>query len=158
SRPQPKYRGLVHGAQASAGYLLGVCDLLSWHSSLSAIFSFPRLTRPGVATIVRTEGPLGIYRGLFPVMPRQGANQAVRFSVYSTAKRWVQTHQSPGQPIHWGTTFVIGMLAGTVTVYTTMPLDVVKTKMQGIGAKELYRNSLRCAMSVLREEGILAFW
>ncbi|RKP06499.1 mitochondrial carrier domain-containing protein [Thamnocephalis sphaerospora] len=112
----------------------------------------------GVATIIRTEGPLGVYRGLFPVVARQGANQAVRFSVYSTLKQWVQARHPTGQPVHWATTFGIGMIAGTVTVYTTMPLDVLKTKMQGIGAKERYGNSFRCVLSVLREEGLLAFW
>jgi solute carrier family 25 citrate transporter 1 len=112
----------------------------------------------GVTTIVRTEGPMGIYRGLFPVVARQGANQAVRFSVYSSMKQWIQARQPANQPIHWATTFGIGMVAGTITVYATMPLDVVKTKMQGIGAKERYGNSVCCALQVLKEEGLFAFW
>ncbi|RKP24929.1 mitochondrial tricarboxylate transporter [Syncephalis pseudoplumigaleata] len=112
----------------------------------------------GVTTIIRTEGPMGIYRGLFPVVARQGANQAVRFSVYSSMKQWIQARQPANQPVHWATTFGIGMVAGTITVYATMPLDVVKTKMQGIGAKERYRNSLRCAYLVMKEEGLPAFW
>jgi len=39
-----------------------------------------------------------------------------------------------------------------------MPLDVIKTKMQGLKAKELYRNSFHCGWTVLKEEGLLAFW
>ncbi|KAI9596999.1 mitochondrial tricarboxylate transporter [Syncephalis fuscata] len=112
----------------------------------------------GVTAIIRNEGPMGIYRGLGPVVARQGANQAVRFSVYSSVKQWVQSQQPANQSIHWATTFGIGMIAGTVTVYTTMPLDVVKTKMQGIGAKERYGNSVKCFISVFKEDGAFAFW
>ncbi|CAG8540720.1 12787_t:CDS:2, partial [Acaulospora colombiana] len=111
----------------------------------------------GIRTIVADEGVGGIYRGLFPVMMRQGANQAVRFSTYSTLKQRFQKYSS-GQSLPWTVTFGIGSVAGTVTVYSTMPLDVVKTKMQGLGAKELYRNSFHCAWKVLTEEGVFAFW
>lgn len=112
----------------------------------------------GVRTIVAEEGFGGIYRGLFPVMMRQGANQAVRFSTYSTLKQEFQKYSSPGQSIPWAVTFGIGAIAGTVTVYSTMPLDVVKTKMQGLKAKELYKNSFHCGWKILTEEGVSAFW
>ncbi|CAG8726152.1 14785_t:CDS:10 [Dentiscutata erythropus] len=112
----------------------------------------------GIRRIVAEEGLGGIYRGLFPVMMRQGANQAVRFSTYSTLKQEFQKYSSPGQPLPWAVTFGIGAIAGIVTVYTTMPLDVVKTKMQGLKAKELYKNSFHCGWKVLTEEGVMAFW
>lgn len=91
-------------------------------------------------------------------MMRQGANQAVRFSTYSTLKQEFQKHSVPGQPLPWAVTFGIGATAGIVTVYCTMPLDVIKTKMQGLRAKELYKNSFHCGWRVLTEEGIRAFW
>ncbi|RHZ75942.1 hypothetical protein Glove_208g118 [Diversispora epigaea] len=114
----------------------------------------------GIRTIVTTEGLGGIYRGLFPVMMRQGANQAVRFSTYSTLKQEFQKYSpsSPDQPLPWAVTFGIGSIAGIVTVYSTMPLDVIKTKMQGLRAKELYKNSFHCGWKVLTDEGVLAFW
>ncbi|KIM59576.1 hypothetical protein SCLCIDRAFT_125897 [Scleroderma citrinum Foug A] len=40
----------------------------------------------GTTSIVRQEGIRGIYHGLFPVMMRQGANSAVRFTTYTTLK------------------------------------------------------------------------
>jgi len=113
----------------------------------------------GVSKIIKNEGLGGIYRGLFPVMMRQGANQAVRFSTYSTLKQEFQKYSGPpGQPLPALVTFGIGSIAGIVTVYSTMPLDVVKTKMQGLKAKELYRNSFHCGWTVLKEEGLFAFW
>jgi len=77
----------------------------------------------GTSCIVKQEGILGIYRGLFPVMMRQGANSAVRFTTYATLKQLVQGSARPGQPLPSAITFGIGGIAGLVTVYSTMPLE-----------------------------------
>ncbi|KAJ3727629.1 mitochondrial carrier domain-containing protein [Lentinula raphanica] len=124
NRPNPQYRGLVHGT----------------------------------ATIIRQEGLAGIYRGLFPVMMRQGANSAVRFTTYSTLKQFVQGTARPGQTLPSTITFGIGAIAGLVTVYTTMPLDVIKTRMQALSARSQYRNSFHCAYRIFTEEGVRRFW
>lgn len=108
--------------------------------------------------IVRDEGIRGIYRGLVPVMLRQGANSAVRFGTYSTLRNFVQASSRPGQPLPGGVTFGIGAIAGIVTVYATMPLDVVKTRMQSLEARQLYKGTFDCMGKILRQEGVLAFW
>ncbi|KAF8633815.1 hypothetical protein AX15_001228 [Amanita polypyramis BW_CC] len=112
----------------------------------------------GTTCIVREEGLTGIYRGLFPVMMRQGANSAVRFTTYVTLKQFVQGTARPGQQLPSTITFGIGAIAGLVTVYTTMPFDVIKTRMQSLEARTQYRNSFHCAYRVFTEEGILRFW
>lgn len=112
----------------------------------------------GTASIVREEGLLGIYRGLFPVMMRQGANSAIRFTTYTTLKQSVQSRTRAGQTLPGSVTFAIGAIAGLVTVYTTMPLDVIKTRMQSLQARAQYRNSFHCAYRIFTEEGILRFW
>lgn len=112
----------------------------------------------GTGSIVRQEGILGIYRGLFPVMMRQGANSAIRFTTYATLKQYVQGTARPGQQLPSAITFGIGGIAGLVTVYTTMPLDVIKTRMQSIEARSQYRNSFHCAYRIFTEEGIFRFW
>ncbi|KAF9007041.1 mitochondrial tricarboxylate transporter [Cyathus striatus] len=123
-RPNPQYRGLVHGT----------------------------------VSIVKQEGLAGIYRGLFPVMMRQGANSAVRFTTYATLKQFVQGTTRPGQPLPSAITFGIGGIAGLVTVYTTMPLDVIKTRMQSLEARAQYRNSFHCGYRIFTEEGLFRFW
>ncbi|KAF9508793.1 hypothetical protein BS47DRAFT_1350038 [Hydnum rufescens UP504] len=101
----------------------------------------------GTSVIVKEEGIRGIYRGLFPVMARQGANSAVRFTTYATLKQFVQGNVRPGQALPSSLTFAIGGIAGLVTVYTTMPLDSKK-----------YRNSFHCAYRIFTEEGVMRFW
>ncbi|KAG8720912.1 hypothetical protein FRC08_017314 [Ceratobasidium sp. 394] len=80
----------------------------------------------GTTCIVREEGIRGIYRGLFPVMMRQGANSAIRFTTYSTLKQFVQSNMrlhEEGTSLPSSITFGVGAVAGLVTVYTTMPLE-----------------------------------
>ncbi|KAF8928592.1 hypothetical protein BGZ58_009553 [Dissophora ornata] len=112
----------------------------------------------GVKSIVQAEGLGGIYRGVIPVMARQGANSAVRFGVYSSLSDLIKARKGITGQLPTTYAFGIGAVAGIVTVYTTMPLDVVKTKMQGLKAKELYSGALDCAWKLFKNEGILAFW
>ncbi|KAF9164976.1 hypothetical protein DFQ26_000806 [Actinomortierella ambigua] len=112
----------------------------------------------GVKSIIQAEGFGGIYRGVIPVMARQGANSAVRFGVYSSLNDVLKQRMEPGKAVPAAYTFGIGAIAGVITVYTTMPLDVIKTKMQGLRAKELYSGVFDCTWKVLKKEGVLAFW
>ncbi|TPX67689.1 hypothetical protein SpCBS45565_g03553 [Spizellomyces sp. 'palustris'] len=129
NQPNPRYRGLIHGTRE----------------------------------IIRSEGIGGIYRGMTAVVARQGANSAVRLSTYGMLKEKVQDRY-PLDPITnkrvvpWYVTFANGAFAGIVTVYSTMPLDVMKTRMQALNAKELYRNSFHCLYRIVTEEGIRALW
>lgn len=91
-------------------------------------------------------------------MARQGANSAVRFGVYSSLNDVVKSRLAPGTPVPAAYTFGIGAIAGIITVYTTMPLDVVKTKMQALNAKQLYGGVVDCAWKVFKNEGVLSFW
>ena len=128
NRPNPRFKGLVHG----------------------------------IKTIVRESGLKGVYQGMPAVVARQGANSAVRMSTYgilkeSLAKRYPVDLQTGKTYIPWYMSFISGALAGIITVYSTMPLDVIKTRMQGLDA-QMYRHSLHCALEIYRSEGITAFW
>ena len=91
-------------------------------------------------------------------MMRQGANSAVRFTTYSSLKAFVQGNARPGQQLPGSITFGIGAIAGLVTTYVTMPLDVVKTRMQSLEARHKYQNSFHCAYKTYTEDGFLRFW
>ncbi|KAI8969837.1 mitochondrial carrier domain-containing protein [Pilobolus umbonatus] len=113
----------------------------------------------GTKTIIAEEGIGGIYRGLGPVVARQGANSAIRFTSYSYFKSALLTFRGKGdEPLPSAHTFAAGAMAGIVTVYTTMPLDVVKTRMQGLEARTLYRNSLDCLIKLFKQDGIFSLW
>ena len=127
NRAQPQYKGLVHGTRH----------------------------------IVNAEGLGGIYRGLGSVVARQGANSAVRMSSYGLMREKLAQYypmDAQGKPlVPWYVNAVTGSLAGILTVYCTMPLDVVKTRMQSLDASQ-YKHALDCLYRVGKEEGIKALW
>lgn len=87
-------------------------------------------------------------------MVRQGANSAVRLTTYSTLRSFAtKDGRKPGSI----ETFGMGSIAGIVTVYCTMPFDVVKTRMQSASASK-YSGAFNCAATMFKEEGLRRFW
>ncbi|GFZ50349.1 Tricarboxylate transport protein [Saitozyma sp. JCM 24511] len=116
-------------------------------------------TLNGTIAICRTEGLGGIYRGLAPTIMKQAANSAVRFGSYSTLQQFTLNTLKPASgKLSSSITFAVGATAGLITVYTTMPLDNIKTRMQAAGAESKYRNSFDCLMKIVRGEGVLRMW
>ncbi|KAH7138230.1 mitochondrial carrier domain-containing protein [Dendryphion nanum] len=112
----------------------------------------------GSRIIAQEKGIRGFFQGFLPTTARQAANSAVRFSSYQALRQMAQSYVAPGEKLGAVSTFGLGGLAGIITVYATMPLDTVKTRMQSIEARSLYKNSFHCAAKIFREEGVLTFW
>jgi solute carrier family 25 (mitochondrial citrate transporter), member 1 len=112
----------------------------------------------GSGVIFREQGVRGFFKGFVPTTARQAANSAVRFSSYTWLRQMAQSYVAPGEKLGTLGTFAIGGIAGTITVYATQPIDTVKTRMQAIDSKGMYRNSLDCGVKIFREEGVLKLW
>ncbi|KAJ9647027.1 hypothetical protein H2201_007196 [Coniosporium apollinis] len=112
----------------------------------------------GTALIAREKGIRGFFQGFVPTTARQAANSATRFGSYTTLRQLAQSYVAPGEKLGALSTFGIGGLAGVITVYVTMPLDTIKTRMQSIEARKEYKNTFNCAARIFREEGVLTFW
>ncbi|KAF2086327.1 mitochondrial tricarboxylate transporter [Saccharata proteae CBS 121410] len=112
----------------------------------------------GTSIIAREQGVRGFFKGFVPTTARQAANSATRFGSYTTLRQIAQSYVAPGEKLGAVSTFGIGGLAGIITVYVTMPLDTIKTRMQSIEARQEYKNSFVCAARIFKEEGILTFW
>lgn len=112
----------------------------------------------GSGIIWREKGIRGFFQGFVPTTARQAANSAVRFSSYTSLRQLAQAYVAPGERLGALSTFGLGAMAGVITVYATMPLDTVKTRMQSIEARAEYKNSFHCAARLVREEGFLTLW
>ncbi|XP_031568715.1 tricarboxylate transport protein, mitochondrial-like [Actinia tenebrosa] len=110
----------------------------------------------GVRTILKTEGFSGVYKGVTATVIKQGTNQMIRFFVYSNLKSWLQGGD-PRKDIGSIKTFIIGGIAGAASVFGNTPVDVVKTRMQGLEAQK-YKNTLDCAIKIAKHEGPKAFY
>ncbi|RYP71143.1 hypothetical protein DL769_004754 [Monosporascus sp. CRB-8-3] len=111
-----------------------------------------------IPVIARERGVRGFFQGLVPTAARQSANSAVRFGSYTSLKQLAESYTAPGEKLGAVATFGIGSVAGAITVFSTQPLDTVKTRMQSIEARRVYGNSLRCAALIFKQEGVLTFW
>ncbi|KAL6866465.1 hypothetical protein ACO1O0_002576 [Amphichorda felina] len=111
-----------------------------------------------VPIIARERGVAGFFQGFVPTTLRQSANSAVRFGSYTFLRQLAESWTAPGEKLGTVATFTIGGLAGLVTVAVTQPLDTVKTRMQSIEARQVYGNTLRCATTIFKNEGVATFW
>ncbi|KAE8574107.1 hypothetical protein A483_HHAL012005 [Halyomorpha halys] len=89
----------------------------------------------GVATIVKDQGIKGVYQGVTATIMKQGSNQAIRFFVIGA----------------------FGAIAGAASVFGNTPIDVVKTRMQGLEASK-YKNTFDCFSQIWKQEGFTAFY
>lgn len=85
---------------------------------------------------------------------KQGSNQAIRFFVMETLKDWYRGGDN-SVPINKVVVGAFGAVAGAASVYGNTPIDVVKTRMQGLEAKK-YKNTLDCAVKIWKHEGFTA--
>lgn len=159
-----KTRGVIAGL--GAGVLESVVAVTPFETIKTAMIDDRQTKNPkyqglisGTSRLIRDKGFSGIYKGVVPVTMRQAANQSVRLGSYNAMKSWIQeTKPDPNAPLSSVETFAVGAIAGIITVYTTMPLDTVKTRMQSLEAKTEYRGTLHCFYRVFKEEGPITFW
>lgn len=110
----------------------------------------------GLKTIISQEGIRGTYQGVSATIMKQGSNQAIRFYVMESLKDWYRE----GDPKKHVPKLIVGLFggfAGACSVFGNTPIDVVKTRMQGIEASR-YKNTFDCAKQILVHEGPRAFY
>jgi len=110
----------------------------------------------GVSCIIKEHGLAGVYQGLTATIIKQGSNQAMRFYVMETMKDWYKAGD-PEKKVPKLLVGLFGGVAGAVSVYGNTPVDVVKTRMQGLEAKR-YKNTWHCAQMIWKHEGPRAFY
>ncbi|XP_072446194.1 tricarboxylate transport protein, mitochondrial-like isoform X1 [Chiloscyllium punctatum] len=110
----------------------------------------------GVREIIQEQGFRGTYQGVTATVLKQGSNQAIRFFVMTTLRNWYKGDDLH-KPINPFVTAAFGVTAGAASVFGNTPLDVVKTRMQGLESLK-YRNTLDCALQIFKTEGLFAFY
>ncbi|XP_029637608.1 tricarboxylate transport protein B, mitochondrial [Octopus sinensis] len=110
----------------------------------------------GVSQIIKEKGIRGVYQGLTPTILKQGTNQAMRFFVMETLKDKYRGGD-PNIKVPTLLTGLFGAIAGAVSVFGNTPIDVIKTRMQGLDAQK-YKNTLDCVIKVMKYEGPKAFY
>jgi solute carrier family 25 citrate transporter 1 len=94
----------------------------------------------GIYTIASEHGPRGLYKGVAATLMKQSSNQAVRFVVFEDTNKSLSQYIT----IKWLCNLIAGGFAGFCSTMANNPVDVIKTKMQGMDAHK-YNGTVDCA-------------
>jgi len=115
----------------------------------------------GIYTLWKEEGFKGCYRGVTTTILKQSSNQAIRFFTYFYLKDWLIGDRSaafnPFTLTGASLSIFSGAVAGAASVFGNTPMDVIKTKMQGMDAGK-YKNSWDCAVQTFKQDGWIGFY
>lgn len=109
--------------------------------------------------MVREEGLLTLWRGAVPTMTRAMVVNAAQLASYSQAKQSLLStgYFSENIVLH----FWASMISGLATTAASMPVDIVKTRLQNmkmIDGKPEYKGAIDVLGRVVRSEGFFAMW
>lgn len=108
--------------------------------------------RQALTSILKSEGPLGLYRGIGAMGLGAGPAHAVYFSMYEICKKFL----SGGNPNNSAAHAASGVFATVASDAVFTPMDMVKQRLQ-LGNSP-YLGVWDCVKRVLREEGFGAFY
>lgn len=103
-------------------------------------------------SILKSQGPAGLYRGIGAMGLGAGPAHAVYFSVYEICKKSF----SGGNPNNSLAHAVSGVFATVASDAVFTPMDMVKQRLQLSNSP--YKGVLDCVRRVIREEGFRAFY
>jgi len=112
-----------------------------------------------LARMTKEEGLFTLWRGCIPTMGRAVVVNAAQLASYSQAKQSLLTTKyfEDGLFCH----FVASMISGFVTTVASMPVDIMKTRIQNMktvnGVPE-YSGAIDVLGKVVRNEGVFALW
>jgi len=112
-----------------------------------------------IARIAREEGVLALWRGSTPTIARAMVVNAAQLATYSQAKQTILAtgYVKDGIPCH----FYASMISGLVTTAASMPVDIVKTKIQNmriIDGKPEFNGIMDVLGRVVKGEGFFSLW
>jgi solute carrier family 25 oxoglutarate transporter 11 len=103
--------------------------------------------------IVREESVATLWKGAGPTVIRAMVVNGAQLSTYSQSKEVLikSTYFTEGIFLH----FVASMFSGLVTTIASMPVDIVKTRVQ---KSSQATNAVKIFVEVIRKEGLFSLW
>jgi len=110
--------------------------------------------------IVREEGLLTLWKGVGPTVGRAMVLNMAQLASYSQFKEIIKNKAKfeEGIKLH----FFASMCSGFISTVASMPVDIVKTRVQNMApdaeGKMPYKGAGDCFMKIVRNEGVFALW
>ncbi|CAG9564475.1 unnamed protein product [Danaus chrysippus] len=104
-----------------------------------------------LARISREEGPAMMFRGATATVTRAMVVNAAQLGSYAQAREMLLPQLGDGIVLH----FIASLISGLVTTFASLPVDIVKTRVQN-SAKGA--SQVGVLMSIIKNEGVFALW
>ncbi|XP_053610897.1 mitochondrial 2-oxoglutarate/malate carrier protein-like isoform X3 [Plodia interpunctella] len=101
--------------------------------------------------IASEEGVLALWRGVAATVTRAMVVNGAQLGTYTQAREMLLPSLGDGMFLH----FCSSMISGLVTTWASLPVDIVKTRVQNSTSGE---GQLKVFANVIRNEGLLALW
>jgi len=115
----------------------------------------PVAERKSLMQVVRDLGVKGMYTGTAATLARDVPFSIVFFPGYANLKKLLADEQGNNSI---GSLLLAGGGAGALAAGAVTPTDVVKTRLQKQGGKEVYKNMSFAFQKIFREEGLMALY
>lgn len=116
------------------------------------------------ASIVSTEGVVGLYRGLCASLLRESTYGAMRIGLYGPVRDAIAPSQGNSATTSGSPSFYVkimaGLVSGCVAAAATNPADIVKVRAM-VAHVQGRRGGVRLAdeiAALVRQDGVLALW
>lgn len=158
---KPPHDGLHFWQFMVAGSVAGMVEHMAMFpvdtikTQMQALGSCPLKSagiRQAVQSILKSEGPAGLYRGIVAMGLGAGPAHAVYFSVYESCKKAFSGGKANNPMAHAAS----GVFATVASDAVFTPMDMVKQRLQLSGTH--YKGVWDCVKRVLTEEGVGAFY
>lgn len=113
------------------------------------------------------EGPLVLFRGLWPTLVQIGPHAGVQFMCYKLFNEWYNKIINRNKETTWSSSLVAGSLAGLCAKTSIYPFDLAKKRMQVQGFEEgrkifgqvfQCRGFTDCLINIYRIEGFQGYF
>ncbi|XP_077290911.1 mitochondrial 2-oxoglutarate/malate carrier protein [Arctopsyche grandis] len=101
--------------------------------------------------IIREEGLFSLWRGTTPTIGRAMVVNAAQLSSYSQAREMLNVYIPDGIGLH----FVASMISGLITTVASMPVDIIKTRIQNA---EGSLSMKKVVVDIVKNEGVFSLW
>ena len=109
----------------------------------------------GTKNLIKQNGISSLYKGAIPTIIKQSSNQGIRFMSFGLYKNYMINYT--GKNLTAIEALTGGMFAGGISVILNNPVDVVKTRMQGLEANK-YKSIKDCIIKIISNEGLKSFY
>jgi solute carrier family 25 (mitochondrial phosphate transporter), member 23/24/25/41 len=149
---------LVAGAAAGAAAVTVTYPLEACRTFMSVSGGMKGSLIHVASTVIRSQGITAVYRGFKATLIGDMMGSSLGFAAYELANHIYKDRFNNGRTAPPEVRGVLGAMSASVVITMTMPLEVVRRRLQvqgSLGRPILYKGTWDALRTIVREEGVL---